>query len=104
MSGTNLMIVATVLHEEAMLPIAGPLTELMLEPPAGPVAVRAHCADGRVTLVEFDNCRASQRRSTYPSTCPATGRYRSASPGAGLAVAVADARDLGVELVPEQLR
>src|SRR4051794_41926067 len=47
MSGTNTMIVATVLLEEAILPMTAPLTELTLEPPAGPIAGRAPCGGGR---------------------------------------------------------
>lgn len=104
MSGTNLMIVATVLLEEGLLPIAGPLTELTLEPPAGPVAVRAHCESGRVRLVEFDNVPSFATAVDLPIEVPGHGTVPVSVAWGGMAVAIANARDLGVELVPERAR
>jgi proline racemase len=104
MSGTNLMIVATVLLEEGMLPITGPLTELTLEPPAGPVAVRAHCEGGRVQLVEFDNVPSFATAVDLPIEVPGYGTVPVSVAWGGMAVAVADARALGVEVVPERAR
>jgi proline racemase len=104
MSGTNLIIVATVLLEEGTLPMTGPLTELTLEPPAGPIPVRAHCAGGRVTLVEFDNVPSFATAVDVPIDVPGYGTVPVSVAWGGMAFAVADARDLGVELVPERAR
>ena len=66
MSGTNTICVATVLLETGRLPMTEPVTELMLEAPAGLIRVRADCADGKVS------------RTTIPSRAPTTG-FRLAS-------------------------
>src|SRR5438034_165173 len=55
MSGTNTICVATALLETGMLPMREPVTELVLEAPAGLIRVRADCRDGKVTAVTFKN-------------------------------------------------
>src|SRR6476620_4958304 len=55
MSGSNTMCVATVLLETGMLPMQEPVTELVLESPAGLIHLRCACANGKVTKVEFTN-------------------------------------------------
>src|SRR6476659_7936352 len=51
MSGTNTMCVVPVLRETGRLPLTGPVTELILESPAGLIRVSAECRDGKVTGV-----------------------------------------------------
>jgi proline racemase len=104
MSGTNTMIVATVLLEEGTLPMTEPVTALTLEPPAGQVAVRARCADGRVRLVEIDNVPSFATALDVPVEVPGHGTVPVSVAWGGMAFAVVDARDLGVELVPERAR
>ena len=104
MSGTNLMCVATVLLEEGLLPMSEPLTELTLEPPAGPVAVRAHCERGRVTLVEFDNVPSFATALDVPIEVAGHGTVPVSVAWGGMAFAVVDARELGLDVVPEQAR
>src|SRR5690349_1143068 len=58
MSGTNTICVVTTLLETGMLPMREPVTELMLEAPAGLISVRADCRDGKVTRVTFKNVPA----------------------------------------------
>src|SRR3954470_747738 len=55
MSGSNTMCVTTVLLETGMLEMKEPVTELVLEAPAGLVKVRADCANGKVKRVTFQN-------------------------------------------------
>ena len=55
MSGGNTISVATVLLETGMLEVKEPVTELLLEPPAGLIAIRADCANGKVVNVSFRN-------------------------------------------------
>src|SRR4051794_39632980 len=55
MSGSNTINTATVLLETGMLPIAEPVTELVLEAPAGLVRITAQCRDGCCELVTFEN-------------------------------------------------
>src|SRR5437899_7169422 len=58
MSGSNTICVVTVLLETGMLPITEPVTELVLEAPAGLIRVTAECADGKVRGVTFRNVPA----------------------------------------------
>src|ERR671938_1373418 len=58
MSGSNTICVATVLLETGMLPMREPLTEVVLEAPAGLIRVSAECAQGKVRSVTFRNVPA----------------------------------------------
>jgi proline racemase len=58
MSGSNTICVTTALLETGILPMKEPVTELVLEAPAGLVRVRADCRDGKVTRVTFENVPA----------------------------------------------
>jgi proline racemase len=58
MSGGNTIAVATVLLETGMVSMREPVTELVLESPAGLIPVRANCAHGKVTQVTFQNVPA----------------------------------------------
>src|SRR5512135_2990334 len=49
MSGSNTICVATALLETGMVPMREPVTDLLLEAPAGLIRVRADCAGGKVT-------------------------------------------------------
>src|SRR6266699_6447900 len=55
MSGSNTICVATVLLETGVLPLQEPVSELVLEAPAGLIKVTADCAFGKVTNVTFRN-------------------------------------------------
>ena len=55
MSGSNSMCAATVLLETGMVKMIEPETIVHLDTPAGRVAVRAECKDGRVKSVEITN-------------------------------------------------
>ena len=55
MSGSNTICTATVLLETGMLPMTEPVTELVLEAPAGLIRLRCECHDGKVTGVRFTN-------------------------------------------------
>src|SRR5438105_5897141 len=58
MSGSNTICVTTVLLETGMLPMREPVTELVLEAPAGLIRVRAECANGKVRRVTLRNVPA----------------------------------------------
>ena len=55
MSGTNTIAVTTVLIETGMVPSTEPVTELVLESPAGLITVRAEVEGGKVKSVTFEN-------------------------------------------------
>ena len=84
MSGTNTICVATVLLETGMLPMQEPVTELVLEAPAGLIRVRATCAGGKVTGVTFRNVPAFATHLDVADRGPAARhRRRSTSRTAG---------------------
>ena len=104
MSGTNLMAVTTVLLETGLVEQVEPVTTLLLEVPAGLIEVRAHCSDGRVTLVEFENVASFATAVDVPVEISGRGTVPVSVAWGGMACAVADADALGLDLVPEQAR
>ncbi len=104
MSGTNLMVVTTVLLETGILEYVEPVTTLQLEVPAGLIEVRAHCEGGRVKLVEFENVPSFATAVDVPIEVPGFGTVPVSVAWGGMACAVVDADALGVELVPDQAR
>src|ERR1700682_4467647 len=58
MSGSNTICVATVLLETGMLPMREPVTEIVLEAPAGFIRVGAEVAQGKLQNVAFRNVPA----------------------------------------------
>ena len=55
MSGSNTICAATVLLETGIVPMTEPVTELVLESPAGLIRLACECRDGKVTGVTFVN-------------------------------------------------
>jgi proline racemase len=89
MSGTNTICVATALLETGMLPMKEPVTEFILEAPAGLVGIRAECKDGKVTQVIFKN---------VPGTVTADVAW------GGMFYVIADAAQFGLQLTPDEGR
>jgi len=104
MSGTNLMVVTTVLLETGLLQQTEPVTTLQLEVPAGLIEVRAHCEGGRVQLVEFENVPSFVTALDVPVEVPGFGTVPVSVAWGGMACAVVEADALGVELVPAEAR
>ncbi|MEO0978904.1 MAG: proline racemase family protein, partial [Pseudomonadota bacterium] len=55
MSGSNSICVATVLLDSGILPMAEPVTELVLEAPGGLVRLTADCRDGKAERIHVRN-------------------------------------------------
>jgi proline racemase len=98
MSGTNLMVVTTVLLETGLIEPVEPVTTLALETPAGVIDVRAACERGRVTLVEFENVPSFATSLDVPVDVAGFGRVPVSVAWGGMACAVVDASALGLEL------
>ena len=60
------MCVATALLETGMIRMVEPITEVVLEAPAGLIRIRCTCEDGKVTSVEFENQPAFAYRIGVP--------------------------------------
>lgn len=104
MSGTNIICTTTVLLETGMLPMREPVTELVLESPAGLVPVRADVANGKVTAVTFQNVPAFAVHLDVKVEVPTLGTVTVDIAWGGMFYVIADAEPLGLHLTPDEGR
>ncbi|HNH26404.1 MAG TPA: proline racemase family protein [Anaerolineales bacterium] len=102
MSGTNTICVATTLLETGMIPMQEPVTEFMLEAPAGLVGIRAECKDGKVTQVTFKNVPAFAVHLDLHVEVPTLGTVKVDVAWGGMFYAIADASQFGLQLTPDE--
>ncbi len=101
MSGSNTICVATVLLETGILPMVEPVTELMLEAPAGLVKVRARCQSGKVTSVSLRNVPAFVMHLDAPIEVTGLGTVNVDVAWGGMFFVLAEAAKLNVDLAAE---
>jgi len=104
MSGTNTICVTTVLLETGMLPMREPVTELLLEAPAGLIRVRAECSGGKVTSVTFRNVPAFATHLDAPIEVPTLGTVVVDVAYGGMFYVIAEAAQFGLRLTPDEGR
>ena len=104
MSGTNTMCVATVLLETGMVPMIVPVTELVLESPAGLIRLRCECRDGKVQSVTFRNVPAFATHLDAPIEVPTLGTVNVDVAYGGMFYAIAEAAPFGLRLTPDEGR
>ncbi|HDR9173107.1 TPA: proline racemase family protein [Burkholderia vietnamiensis] len=104
MSGSNTMCVATVLLETGILPMQEPVTELVLEAPAGLIRVRCDCAGGKVTRVEFTNQPAFVAHLDAQIEIAGMGSVTIDVAYGGMTYALVDAGRLGFAITPDEAR
>ncbi len=104
MSGTNTICVATALLETGMLPMNEPVTEFILEAPAGLVGIMAECRDGKVKRVTFRNVPAFAVHLDAPVEVPQLGTVKVDVAWGGMFYAIADATQFGLRLTPDEGR
>ena len=104
MSGSNTICVVTVLLETGMLPMHEPVTDLVLEAPAGLIRVRADCANGKVTRVTFRNVPAFAMYLDTPIEVPQLGTVMVDVAYGGMFYVIADAARFGLRLTPDEGR
>lgn len=104
MSGTNTICVATVLLETGMLPMREPVTEFVLEAPAGLVRIRAEVANGKVTQVTFQNVPAFAVHLDAKVEVPQLGVVTVDVAYGGMFFVITDAEPLGLRLTPDEGR
>jgi proline racemase len=102
MSGSNTICTATVLLETGMLEMREPVTELVLEAPAGLIRVRADCLDGKVTAVTFENVPAFVVGLDLAVEVPTLGTVKVDVAWGGMFYAIADAEAVGLALTPDE--
>jgi proline racemase len=104
MSGTNTICVATALLELGMIPMQEPVTEFLLEAPAGLVGIRAECRDGKVTRILFRNVPAFAMHLDVQVEVPKVGTITVDVAWGGMFYVIADASPLGLNLTPDEGR
>ena len=104
MSGSNTICVATVLVETGMVAAREPVTELVLEAPAGLVKVRAEVANGKVTAVTFENLPAFAAHLGASIEVPGLGTVEVDVAYGGMFYVIADAGRFGLRLTPDEGR
>lgn len=104
MSGTNAINAATVLLETGMVPLAEPVTSLVLEAPAGLVRVQAECAGGHVERVTFENVPSFCTALDAVVEVPDVGSLRVDVAYGGAWCAFVDAEALGFAVLPDEAR
>ncbi|WP_214106673.1 proline racemase family protein [Acrocarpospora catenulata] len=101
MSGSNTMCIVTVMLETGRLPMVEPQTHLVMETPAGLVEVTADCHNGRVTRVTFDNVPSFATHLDVKIDVPGLGEVMVDVAYGGMFYVMANADELGIDLVPE---
>ena len=104
MSGSNTICVTTVLLETGMLPMREPITELVLEAPAGLIHVTAECSNGKVRSVRFRNVPAFAVQLDASLEVPHLGTLNVDVAYGGMFYVIADAQALGLQLTPDEGR
>jgi proline racemase len=104
MSGSNTMCVTTALLETGMIPMVEPVTELILESPAGLIRIRCTCENGKVTSVEFENQPAFAYAIGVPLELEGYPTLTVDVAWGGMAYVLADAAELGIGLTPDEAR
>lgn len=104
MSGTNTICTATVLLETGMVPMVEPVTELVLESPAGLIRLRCECRDGKVQSVTFRNVPAFATHLDAPVEVPTLGTVVVDVAYGGMFYVIAEAEPFGLRLTPDEGR
>jgi proline racemase len=104
MSGSNTMCVTTALLETGMLPMTEPITDIVLESPAGLIRIRCTCENGKVTSVELENQPAFAYAIGVPLELEGHATLTVDVAWGGMAYVLADAAELGVGLTPDEAR
>ncbi len=98
MSGSNSICVATVLLDTGIVPMAEPVTEMVLEAPGGLVRVRAECAGGKARRIHVENLPSFADRLDASLEVEGAGTLTVDTAYGGDSFVVVDAAALGLSL------
>jgi len=104
MSGSNSICVSTVLLDSGIVPMTEPVTEMVLEAPAGLVRVRAECANGKAERITVQNVPAFAGERGVVMKVPGLGEVSVDTAWGGDSFVVVDAAALGFSLVASEAR
>ncbi len=101
MSGTNTICVVTALIETGMVASQEPVTKLVLESPAGLIAITADVKDGKVKGVTFENVPAFAVHLDVTVDVPNLGSVIVDIAWGGMFYVIADTEKLDIGLTPD---
>jgi proline racemase len=101
MSGSNTICTATVLINERLVPVSEPVTELVLEAPAGLIRVRAEVRGGVARSITFENVPAFAVHLDARVEVPGLGTVTVDVAWGGMFYVLTDAAALGLPLTPD---
>ena len=104
MSGSNCICVATAILDAGILPMQEPITRLTLEAPAGLIEVEAHCSEGKAQAVKLTNVPAFADRLQVSLEVAGHGTIKVDTAFGGDSFVMADARDFGFSIKPDEAR
>ncbi len=104
MSGSNAICVATALLETGMVEMREPVSQVVLETPAGLVTARAHCADGRCQRVSIDMPLSFVEELDFEIETETWGRVRGDIAYGGCYCAIVDVDQIGLKIEPGSAR
>jgi proline racemase len=98
MSGSNLICTVTAVLETGMYPMQEPLTNLVVDTPAGLVRVRAECQDGKCRRVYFHNVPSFVLHTDRRIELPGLPTLRVDVAYGGMMYVIVNAEDCGFSL------
>ncbi|NLY77048.1 MAG: proline racemase [Tissierellia bacterium] len=101
MCGHGTIGAATIAVETGMVPMKEPVTELTLEAPAGLIRAKVAVENGKVKEVTFQNVPAFLYKEGVKINVPEIGEITLDISFGGSFFAIVDAKQLGMEIVPE---
>ena len=104
MSGSNAICVATALLETGMVEMREPISEVVLETPAGLVTARAQCSDGRCERVSIDMPLSFVEKLDFEVQTDTWGPLRGDIAYGGCYYAIVDVDQVGLKIEPGSAR
>ncbi|MCX2698584.1 trans-3-hydroxy-L-proline dehydratase [Ochrobactrum chromiisoli] len=104
MSGSNSICVATVLLDTGIIPMQEPITQFVIEAPAGLVQVTAHCREGKAEKITVKNIPSFADKLDVALEVSGAGTLTVDTAWGGDSFVVVDAKSLGFEIVPDEAR
>ncbi len=104
MSGSNSLCVAAALLHTGQVRITEPITEVVLEAPAGVVTIEAACSNGDVDSLALTNVPSFVERRDEMLHVAGLGEIRVDTAFGGDSFVIASAQDLGIDIAPHNAR
>lgn len=101
MCGHGTIATNTILVETGMVPVVEPVTTIKMEAPAGLVTVHVNVENGHAKNVSFENVPAFLYKEGVEVDVPGYGKYTIDISFGGSFFAIIDAKQLGLDICPE---